>query len=55
MKEYFKPFTKSYFWDKYQVLIIDSYASYISIEFIIFTQVYKIICLYLLLYLTYLL
>ena len=50
MEEYFKFYIKSQFQEEYWLLIVDSHASYISTEFIIFIWKHKTIYLYLLPY-----
>ena len=44
MEEYFKPSTRSNLLGQYYLLIIDGHAFYVSIEFIKFIWVNKIIC-----------
>ena len=55
MKECCRPYTRSQLCEEYQFLIVNSHTSYILIKFVIFTQKYKIICLYLPLHLIHLL
>lgn len=45
IQEYFELVIRDYLRDQYRLLIIDEHISYISIEFIKFMQVHKIICL----------
>ena len=47
MEECFKPTTRSYLLFQYRFFIVDGNASYISTEFIKFTQPNKIICFFL--------
>ena len=55
MEGCFKKATRSHLFGEYCLLIVDGYASHVSIEFIKYTLANKIIYLCLLSYLTYLL
>ena len=55
MRNCFKPETRRYLYDEYQMLIVDSHASHVSTEFIRFAKENKIVCLCLPAHSTYLL